>query len=129
MVTGDDVALSAVVWIKDCDAHRAHDTLGGALHPRPRFIASDANGGGDGRVAPHSRCPRWQRPARARGQVSLGEGESQEPALSIEPLTRGDHPPSDEDGGRLPGMLRSALLWPSPRLRSVGVSGRDNDCS
>jgi len=24
----------------------------------------------------------------------LGDGESQEPALSLEPLTRGDHPPS-----------------------------------
>jgi hypothetical protein len=67
MVTGDDVALSAV-WIRDCDAHRAHDTLGGALHPRPRFIASDANGGGDGRVAPHSLCPRWRAPPEPVGK-------------------------------------------------------------
>jgi hypothetical protein len=30
MVTSDDLGLSAVSWSRDCDAHRAHDTLGGA---------------------------------------------------------------------------------------------------
>src|SRR5258708_21320595 len=74
-VTGDDVGLPAVIRIRDCDAHRAHDTLGGAIDPRPRFIGWDVRGRADGRVGPHSPRPDspppwpWRAPCSWEGSL------------------------------------------------------------
>jgi hypothetical protein len=79
MVTGDDVGLSAVVWIRDRDAHRAHDTLGGAFTRAHPYIVSDANGGGDGRVGPHSLCPRWRAPPDPGGKWAWVKAKARSP--------------------------------------------------